>query len=285
VPAALRSCTWPMPRSCAIEVRFRARSHCQNGDRGHVIGAFGPWSVRAPFFGRLGFDGPCYIRPVAPFPDRANIMTRNQPLDPVSRATEILFGLIMVLTFTASLNVAEAGRSDVRLMLIAALGCNLAWGLIDAAMYLLSVRAEGAISHQALTRVRLASTSALARREIRSVLPAFMSNMFDEGDLERVRLQLVSEGAAEPSRLTLADWRAALAVFLLVFISTLPVALPFLLIDDPQRALWASHTIAIGSLFLAGYSLGQHWRRPLRVGLAMVVLGLLLVAIALILGG
>jgi len=54
-------------------------------------------------------------------------------LDPVSRATEILFGLIMVLTFTASLNVTEASRADVRLMLIAALGCNLAWGLIDAA--------------------------------------------------------------------------------------------------------------------------------------------------------
>ena len=38
----------------------------------------------------------------------------------------------MVLTFTGSLSVAEAGRDDVRTMLIGALGCNLAWGIIDA---------------------------------------------------------------------------------------------------------------------------------------------------------
>jgi hypothetical protein len=44
----------------------------------------------------------------------------------VSRATEVLFGLIMVLTFTASFNTAGAGPGDVRLMLVAALGCNLA---------------------------------------------------------------------------------------------------------------------------------------------------------------
>jgi hypothetical protein len=35
-------------------------------------------------------------------------------LDPVSRASEILFGLIMVLTFTLSLAATEAGRADVR---------------------------------------------------------------------------------------------------------------------------------------------------------------------------
>jgi hypothetical protein len=32
----------------------------------------------------------------------------------------------MVLTFTGSLSVAEAGREDVRTMLIGALGCNIA---------------------------------------------------------------------------------------------------------------------------------------------------------------
>ena len=49
-------------------------------------------------------------------------------LDPIDRVSEVLFGLIMVLTFTGSLSVAEAGRDDVRAMLIGALGCNLAWG-------------------------------------------------------------------------------------------------------------------------------------------------------------
>ena len=50
-------------------------------------------------------------------------------LDPIDRVSEVLFGLIMVLTFTGSLSVAEAGRDDVRTMLIGAVGCNVAWGV------------------------------------------------------------------------------------------------------------------------------------------------------------
>jgi hypothetical protein len=63
-------------------------------------------------------------------------------LRPIDRVSEVLFGLIMVLTFTGSLSIAEAGREDVRTMLIGALGCNLAWGIIDAAFYLMSALAE-----------------------------------------------------------------------------------------------------------------------------------------------
>src|SRR6187455_334558 len=65
-------------------------------------------------------------------------------LDPIDRVSEVLFGLIMVLTFTGSLSVAEAGRDDVRTMLIGALGCNLAWGVIDAVLYLMGCLADKA---------------------------------------------------------------------------------------------------------------------------------------------
>lgn len=51
--------------------------------------------------------------------------------------SEILFALIMLLTFTCSFSVAGAGREEVRELVIGALGCNLAWGLIDAAFYLM----------------------------------------------------------------------------------------------------------------------------------------------------
>ena len=58
-------------------------------------------------------------------------------LEPNERISEVLFGLIMVLTFTGSLSVAEADRAEVRTMLIGALGCNLAWGIIDGILYLM----------------------------------------------------------------------------------------------------------------------------------------------------
>jgi hypothetical protein len=73
----------------------------------------------------------------------------RRALDPIDRVSEVLFGLIMVLTFTGSLSVYEAGREDIRTMLAAAVGCNLAWGIIDAVFYLMGCLAEK--SHGLLT--------------------------------------------------------------------------------------------------------------------------------------
>src|SRR5512145_3364575 len=63
-------------------------------------------------------------------------------LDPAERISEVLFGLIMVLTFTGSLSIVDAEREDIRAMLIGALGCNIAWGLIDGILYMMGSLAE-----------------------------------------------------------------------------------------------------------------------------------------------
>ena len=68
--------------------------------------------------------------------------SRFSPLDPISRYAEILFGLLMVLTFTGGFNALEAGRAEVRDLLIAGIGCNIAWGMIDAIVYLITTLAE-----------------------------------------------------------------------------------------------------------------------------------------------
>lgn len=207
-------------------------------------------------------------------------------LDPVSRATELLFGLIMVLTFTASLNAAEAGRIEVRVMLIGALGCNLAWGLIDAVMYLLSSRGEQALAARTLAEVRGAETPEAARAAIAEALPAAILPALTETDLDRIRAHFASLSDAGPApRLGASDYFAAMAVFLLVFAGTLPVVLPFVFFSDPQFALWISHAVAITLLFLTGWSLGRNWGRPWQVGISMIGVGLVLVAIALALGG
>ena len=58
-------------------------------------------------------------------------------LDPIERLSEILFGLIMTLTFTlgAGLTIQEEGREGARQLLIATIGCNIAWGVIDGVFY------------------------------------------------------------------------------------------------------------------------------------------------------
>jgi hypothetical protein len=47
-------------------------------------------------------------------------------LDPMDRISEVLFGLIMVLTITGSLSVATENHPDTRTLRIGAIGCNLA---------------------------------------------------------------------------------------------------------------------------------------------------------------
>ena len=65
----------------------------------------------------------------------ADLGSSKRILSPIERVSEVLFGLIMVLTFTGSLSAAESGEAEVRAMLVGAIGCNLAWALIDVIMY------------------------------------------------------------------------------------------------------------------------------------------------------
>src|SRR5512137_3180012 len=84
-------------------------------------------------------------------------------LDPIDRISEILFGLLMAVTIVGSLSIATAGRDEVRTVLIAALGCNLAWGLVDAVMYLVR-RLTEKTRNFALARQLRSADSATAHR-------------------------------------------------------------------------------------------------------------------------
>ena len=208
-------------------------------------------------------------------------------LEPIERISEVLFGLIMVLTFTGSLSVAEAGREDVRTMLIGALGCNLAWGLIDGIMYLMACLSERAQKTRIVLAVRKAARSEEAHRIIVGALPTVVGPVLQAAELERIRLHLnqLPEPPARP-RLSGRDWRGALGVFLLVFVSTLPVVLPFVFIDAATRALRISNAIAIAMLFLTGWAFGRcAGHHPWLTGSVMVVLGCVLVGITIALGG
>ena len=222
-----------------------------------------------------------------PVPSPQESGSKKSALDPMDRVSEILFGLIMVLTFTGALSVAESGAADVRTMLIGAIGCNFAWGIIDAIMYLMACLAEHASVHRVVKSVRGAKTTAGAVSLIRRELPPVASNALSDADIAKIRdaINAMPEPPARPG-LSIDDWRGAVVVFLLVFCSTLPVALPFLLFSDARLALWMSDAVAIIMLFALGYQYGHlAGYRPILMATAMVLLGLFLVAIALALGG
>ena len=213
--------------------------------------------------------------------------TSQRVLDPIDRISEILFGLIMVLTFTGSLSVAEAGRDDVRTMLVGALGCNLAWGIIDAVLYLMGCLAERGRGLITLRAVRNATDPDRAQRLIADALPSVVASVLQPREFESIRERLKQlPEAADRARLRKDDWLGAVGVFLLVFLSLLPVAIPFMLMHNAGPALRLSNAIAVVMLFVLGIALGRiTGRRPWAVGISMVLLGSVLVALAIALGG
>jgi VIT1/CCC1 family predicted Fe2+/Mn2+ transporter len=78
----------------------------------------------------------------------------------------------------------------------------------------------------------------------------------------------------------------ALAVFLLVFLSTFPVVIPFMAMSEATRALRVSNAVAIVMLFFCGFAYGRLiGRHQWLVGIMMVIVGAALSAFTMALGG
>lgn len=209
----------------------------------------------------------------------------DRVLEPVERLSEILFGLIMALTITGAVSVATADRFAIRTMLFAALGCNLAWGIIDAGMYLMARLGERGRNVLTLRAVRETASREDAHRIIADELPSLLVPAFQPAQLELIRERINKIPEAGPG-LTGRDWRGALGVCILVILSTFPVVIPFFVIADARLALRISNALAVISLFLCGFLYGRHAAlQPLATGLTMVGIGVILVSIAIALGG
>ena len=185
----------------------------------------------------------------------------------------------ITLTDQDKLTLATAAHGAVAL--IAAAGVKSA-GKVAVAGALALASATGPVGHalaekQKGVKLNGKSTAELADK----VLPALTAS-----DLERIRLHL---GSLPPesleTRFSREDYLAALGVFLLVFLCLFPVAAPFLLIDDVALALRLSNAVAVGMLFLTGFTFGRQVGRPWRAGFVMVIIGIALVAVAMALGG
>jgi hypothetical protein len=204
---------------------------------------------------------------------------------------EALFGLIMTLTFTlgADLVIQEQGREGVRLMLIGILGCNLAWGLIDGALYVLDCAFERGRLHRIGYEVRAAPSSLRARQLVAAELDELLVPLTDaqqRDSLYAAIVQRVKTAPPAPRPVTRKDLLGGLESGLLVFACSFPAVLPFLLLDEPRFALRVSNAILLALLFYLGYRHARHTlAKPWVAGLVFLLSGLFLVAIAVALGG
>lgn len=205
---------------------------------------------------------------------------------------EILFGLIMTLTFTlgAGLMLEEEGREGARQLLIATAGCNLAWGIIDGVFYVLGQLFERGRLRRLAIDVRASSADADARRlvgeELDPLLVRVTEEPFRAGLYDSIVQRIRAIEIPPPVRVRKDDVLGGLASGWLVFACSFPAALPFLFIDDPRLALRVSNAVLLALLFIVGYRAARHTTaRPWLTGFVFVLAGLLLVVAAIALGG
>jgi VIT1/CCC1 family predicted Fe2+/Mn2+ transporter len=205
----------------------------------------------------------------------------------LDRAAEILFGLIMALSFTCSIGIAYRGPAEVRQLLVGAIGCNLAWGIVDAAMYLMGVLAKKSRSKTIFDAAQNPSQTDKATSYISEELPSVVVSAIGTEGLEQVRNKLASmPHTSIDVRLKRRDIKEAIAIFFLIFISTFPVVIPFVFIHDTRVALRISNLVAIIMMFFCGWSVAKYvgydkWR----MSIAVVLVGIILVAVTIALGG
>lgn len=212
-------------------------------------------------------------------------------LDPGSRMGEILFGLIMTLTFTlgAGLVMEEEGRAGAREMLIAILGCNLAWGVIDGIFYVLGQMFERGRMLRLRLKVRETGSPDDARALVASELDDLLSRVTEDGQRRSLYDTIVQRLRSEPiplNHVRKEDVLGGLVAGLLVFACSFPAVLPFFFIDEPRLALRVSNGLLLLLLFYVGYRFaGDTMAKPWLTGVVFLLVGIVLVAATIALGG
>jgi len=214
-------------------------------------------------------------------------------LDPATTMGEVLFGLIMTLTFTlgAGIIIEEEGREGARQLLIATIGCNIAWGIIDGALYLAGQLFARGRLRKVRGIVRDAPNVSTAGAMVADELDPLLEHVTTPTERDDLYSRVVNNIRSAPmpvraNPIIKADLLGALASFWLVFISSFPAAVPFMLMDDAHAALRLSNYILVGMLFFTGYRWSKYTLgKPWVVGLCFLVCGLVMVWTAVMLGG
>jgi VIT1/CCC1 family predicted Fe2+/Mn2+ transporter len=173
---------------------------------------------------------------------------------------------------------------------VAIVGCNVAWGVIDATLFVLSTlffRSRRAHFFREIKSVGN-EAEALAAVEREFDLEGEPVTVLPEDRAALYKSLLVMSMHTTPARAGLRrqDFVSAFIVFVLVSTTVIPGVIPLLLIADSNFALRVSNWLLILLLFVVGCWWGRYGDSPpWRVGLTAMLLGILMVLVAIALGG
>jgi len=219
-------------------------------------------------------------------------------LDPIDRLSETIFSILIMLTFTMAFGIFQLGGDPKQMtsaehsteLLIAALSATIAWGLIDGVMYALFSVFERGEKHRLLKQIQVATTQEESIEAIAEELDHVLEPITSEQRrylLYADILEHLQDSQPQPVKFNRSDLAGALGCVLVAVIAVMPSLTPFVIFRNHyELALRASNLVSFGVLFYSGYQWGKHsGSNPLKTGLLITVMGLVLVLIAIPLGG
>lgn len=214
----------------------------------------------------------------------------HRHLDPGTTLAELIFGLLMVLTFTLGARLLGPEEpTDGRELMIAALGCNIAWGVIDGFLFVLGNVYERLRVASVVDSLRTAADEPAAMAALQAELDGDLARLAEVPHRDRFYASIVAAARGGPGagpQLLAEDLRGAVRVFFLVVLTAVPAALPFVVWEDTYLALRISNALLLICLFVIGFFWGRHvGARPLLAGALIASIGVVLVLIAIPLGG
>ncbi|NJD77938.1 MAG: hypothetical protein FIB08_12740 [Candidatus Methanoperedens sp.] len=205
-------------------------------------------------------------------------------LSPSDRHSEVLFGLIMVLTITGTVGLETNSRKAV---LSAGIGACIAWGIVDGIIYVYSNLLERGRIALAAQEASTCTEEGCDLRKIKEELEDTIVDTLGESEKHEVARHILErlKPVENHTHATKEDIMGGIAAGTLVFLSGIPVLLPFLLLDG----IWAMRLSSIIG-FIMLYAIGYRWggyigRSRFWTGVTMTGVGMVITGVVIALGG
>ncbi|WP_374687182.1 VIT1/CCC1 transporter family protein [Promineifilum sp.] len=217
-------------------------------------------------------------------------------LDPIDVLAEAIFSILILLTFTLAFRILMMNPGEpvtaahIRDLTLAALGATVAWGIIDGVMYALIEILGRSERHRILWHIQAANTEQEAIETIADEFDFILEPITGDSQRQALYQDILDHlHDSQPRAIGLKreDFTGALASVLVALLAVAPSFLPlFIFRNDYALAIRLSNVVSFIMLFVAGYQWGNYTgMSSWKTGLLVVAVGVLLVAVAIPLGG
>lgn len=209
---------------------------------------------------------------------------------------EIVFGVLIVMTFTMAFKAADLASvpvsilsTSVNSLFVAAIGCTIAWGIIDAIITVMTNVAGRGRRVRLIEKIQGTKVDTEADAIVAGALDGELSGIIGDSEREQLYRHIAEKARTidpQPVGVRREDIYAAIGVILCAMLATLPVVVPLLFVDDPAWSMRISNIIGVVMLYIVGYQWAKYaGGKRVKTGLLLAAIGLIMMAIAIPLGG